>query len=76
MSFLKKWIPRFGYKKNKVDKEKEWIREIGPNDDPNENTLDKDKSERKAKNEYRRLLNIKRTHLVTDEHQSAKTVSL
>lgn len=70
-----KWIPRFGYKKNKAEKEKTWVREIPQNADPNEILSKNKKKEKIAKNEYRRLLNIKRAHLITDDNQSSKTLA-
>lgn len=58
---LQKWIPLFGYKRNKAEEQKEWLVEVN-----NENKVKEDpfaaaktaKEERKSKNELQRLRNI------------------
>ncbi|XP_044760569.1 ribosome biogenesis regulatory protein homolog [Coccinella septempunctata] len=58
---LKKWVPRFGFKKVKADKEKDWVIEVPQNADPMEDQFEKKamaKGERIAKNELQRLRNI------------------
>ncbi|XP_076059248.1 ribosome biogenesis regulatory protein homolog [Oratosquilla oratoria] len=58
---LKKWIPRFGFKKVQAEKEKNWVREVPENADPYEDQFAKAaemKKERIAKNEFQRLRNI------------------
>lgn len=61
------WVPRFGYKKNVADREKDWVLEVPKNVDPYEDQFEKkseNKSERIAKNELQRLKNIARTRKV------------
>ncbi|XP_034247896.1 ribosome biogenesis regulatory protein homolog [Thrips palmi] len=58
---LKKWIPRFGYKKAAAEKEKDWVIELKGNDDPMEDQFEKKKKikrENVAKNELQRMRNI------------------
>ncbi|XP_054012425.1 ribosome biogenesis regulatory protein homolog [Hylaeus anthracinus] len=58
---LKKWIPKFGYKRSKAEEQKEWLVEVN-----NENKAMEDsftvakaaKQERRSKNELQRLRNI------------------
>ncbi|XP_045476080.1 ribosome biogenesis regulatory protein homolog [Harmonia axyridis] len=58
---LKKWVPRFGFKKVLAEKEKDWVLEVPANADPMEDQFAKKieaKSERIAKNELQRMRNI------------------
>ncbi|CAG0921588.1 unnamed protein product [Notodromas monacha] len=64
---LKKWLPRFGYKKVAADKEKNWVREIPVNVDPLQDQFSKakeNKKERIAKNELQRLRNIAKANKI------------
>ncbi|KAK8765469.1 hypothetical protein V5799_031922, partial [Amblyomma americanum] len=59
------WRPRYGYKRAKVEKEKNWVVEIPTGKDPMVDyhaELKKKKKERVAKNEYQRLRNIAQNH--------------
>lgn len=58
---LKKWIPLYGFKKVKAQKERDWVLEVPANANPLEDQFAKRveaKSERVAKNELQRLRNI------------------
>lgn len=58
---LKRWVPRFGYKKAAAEKEKNWVLELKGNADPMEDQFEKlqnKKRENVAKNELQRLRNI------------------
>lgn len=58
---LKKWVPRFGFKKVQADNEKDWVIEVPANADPMEDQFAKRaqaKGERVAQNELQRLRNI------------------
>lgn len=60
---LKRWVPRYGYRKVQAEKEKNWVIEVPGNVDPYEDQFEKRaqlKKERIAKNEYQRLRNIAR----------------
>ncbi|CAG0889302.1 unnamed protein product [Darwinula stevensoni] len=60
---LKQWVPRFGYKKVKAEKTKNWVMEVPDGKDPMEDQFAKQaeaKRERIAKNEVQRLRNIAR----------------
>ncbi|KAK9885325.1 hypothetical protein WA026_010822 [Henosepilachna vigintioctopunctata] len=57
---LKKWVPRFGFKKAKAEMDKNWVLEV-PANAPFEDQFEKKitvKAERVAKNELQRLRNI------------------
>ncbi|XP_050309946.1 ribosome biogenesis regulatory protein homolog [Anthonomus grandis grandis] len=58
---LKQWIPLYGFKRAKAEKEKNWVLEVPQNADPNEDQFAKKtvaKTENVAKNELQRLRNI------------------
>ncbi|KAK1125379.1 hypothetical protein K0M31_005748 [Melipona bicolor] len=58
---LQKWIPTFGYKRNKAIEQKEWLVEVNNEDKAAENLFANAKAakeERKSKNELQRLRNI------------------
>lgn len=58
---LKEWIPTYGYKRAKAEKQKEWLVETNDNIDPTNDPFAKaklDKKERQSKNELQRLRNI------------------
>jgi len=58
---VQKWVPLYGYKKVKVDEEKNWCIPLSGNADPDEDPFKKmaeQKSERVAKNELQRLRNL------------------
>lgn len=58
---LKKWVPRYGYKKSKAEKEKDWIIEVPNSVDPYTDMFEKKatiKQEKVAKNEFQRIRNI------------------
>lgn len=58
---LKRWVPRFGYRKIAAEKEKNWVKEVPSNADPYEDQFAKVaemKKENIAKNEFQRLRNI------------------
>jgi len=58
---VQKWVPLYGYKKVKVDAEKNWCIPLAGNADPDEDPykkLSEQKSERVAKNELQRLRNL------------------
>jgi len=58
---VQKWVPLYGYKKVKVDEEKNWCIPLAANADPEEDPFQKmaeQKSERVAKNELQRLRNL------------------
>ncbi|XP_043508009.1 ribosome biogenesis regulatory protein homolog [Frieseomelitta varia] len=58
---LQKWIPTFGYKRNKAIKQKKWLIEINNKSKAAENPIADAKAakeERKSKNELQRLRNI------------------
>ncbi|CAG0903559.1 unnamed protein product [Cyprideis torosa] len=61
---LKKWVPRFGYRRNAAQKQKEWVLEV-PEGAPDTEDMfarrSEEKRERMAKNEYQRLKNVART---------------
>ncbi|KAG7189836.1 hypothetical protein KM043_017494 [Ampulex compressa] len=58
---LQKWIPAFGYKRAKVEEQKEWLVEINKNNEPTQDPFTAAKvakQERQSKNELQRLRNI------------------
>ncbi|KAI4503377.1 hypothetical protein M0802_001599 [Mischocyttarus mexicanus] len=58
---LKKWIPRYGYQRSKATEQKEWIVEVGNDNNPKEDpftAINASKRERQSKNELQRLRNI------------------
>ncbi|XP_017885968.1 ribosome biogenesis regulatory protein homolog [Ceratina calcarata] len=58
---LQKWIPTFGYKRNKAMEQKEWLVEVNDDKKSMEDTFAAAKvakEERKSKNELQRLRNI------------------
>ncbi|KAL3273514.1 hypothetical protein HHI36_014954 [Cryptolaemus montrouzieri] len=58
---LKKWVPRYGFKKARAEMDKNWVLEVPANADPMEDQFEKRavaKGERIAKNELQRLRNI------------------
>lgn len=58
---LKKWVPRYGFKRAKADADKNWVIEVPGNADPMEDQFAKKshlKAENIAKNELQRLRNI------------------
>merc|ERR1712002_1134944 len=64
---LKRWVPRYGFRKVQAEKEKTWVIEVPGNVDPYEDQFEKRaqiKKERIAKNEYQRLRNIARRNKV------------
>jgi len=65
--YLKKWLPRYGYKKAQAEHDKDWIIEVPNSVDPMTDMFAKksfDKNERVAKNELQRLGNIARANKV------------
>jgi regulator of ribosome biosynthesis len=80
---LDKWVPTYGYEKNKAEKEKNWVLEVPKNIDPMTDMFQKKKdlkNERIAKNEIARMKNIARAKkiemprggLVSEESASAR----
>ncbi|KAL6263185.1 hypothetical protein P5V15_005985 [Pogonomyrmex californicus] len=62
---LKKWIPTYGYKRAKAEKEKTWLIEAKEGDDVNKNSFTEaktEKKERQSKNELKRLHNIAKSN--------------
>jgi regulator of ribosome biosynthesis len=60
---VKQWVPQYGYKKKVVEDQKNWCIPIKETANPILNPheeLEKEKSERKAKNELQRLRNLAR----------------
>lgn len=58
---LRKWVPRYGFKKAAAEKEKNWLLPLPDRADPNEDQFSKlaeVKSENVAKNEFQRLRNL------------------
>ncbi|XP_014259245.1 ribosome biogenesis regulatory protein homolog [Cimex lectularius] len=58
---LKKWVPRYGYKKAAAEKEKNWVIEVPESVDPYTDMFEKKaakKQEKISKNEFQRLRNI------------------
>lgn len=58
---LQKWIPRYGYQRAKAAEQKEWLVEVGNDNNPKEDpftALSASKRERQSKNELQRLRNI------------------
>ncbi|XP_076649319.1 ribosome biogenesis regulatory protein homolog [Halictus rubicundus] len=58
---LQKWIPTFGYKRNKAEEQKEWLVEVNNDNKVMEDafaTAKAAKEERRSKNELQRLRNI------------------
>jgi len=58
---VQQWVPQFGYKKVKVDQQKNWCIPLKSDADPEEDPFKKmaeEKSERIAKNELQRLRNL------------------
>ena len=58
---VQQWVPQFGYKKNKVEAQKNWCIPIKEGLDPNLHPFEtqaEEKKERIAKNELQRLRNI------------------
>lgn len=83
---LKKWIPLYGFKRAKAQRDKDWVIEVPENANPFEDQFAKKleaKSERVAKNELQRLRNIARARkikvprmgMLTPDVSSAKDVS-
>ena len=59
----KAWIPRWGYKSKRSQKDREWAMEVPDHIDPNTDMFQKRadaKRERVNKNEFQRLRNIAR----------------
>jgi regulator of ribosome biosynthesis len=59
--FSQKWVPRYGFKRAAVEKEKNWLLPAPDTAQPNEDQfskLAKIKSENVAKNEFQRLRNL------------------
>lgn len=84
---LKKWVPLYGFKRAKAEKDKDWVLEVPDNANPLEDQFAKKieaKSERVAKNELQRLRNIARAKkikvprmgMLAPEVSSSKDVSL
>ncbi|XP_071514943.1 ribosome biogenesis regulatory protein homolog [Panulirus ornatus] len=68
---LKQWVPRYGYRKVKAEKEKNWVKEVPDHGDPYEDQFFKAaelKKENIAKNEYQRLRNIARNRKLRVPH--------
>ncbi|KAK7793653.1 hypothetical protein R5R35_006137 [Gryllus longicercus] len=64
---LQKWIPWWGYKRTKAEREKSWVIEAKQNEDPMEDPFAKRaeaKQERVAKNELQRMRNLARANNV------------
>lgn len=64
---LKKWIPTYGFKKVRAEKDKNWVIEVPHNADPLEDQFAKimeARGERIAKNELQRLRNIAKARKV------------
>ncbi|CAL4063984.1 unnamed protein product [Meganyctiphanes norvegica] len=64
---LKRWVPRWGMRKNQADKEKNWVMEVPVTANPYEDQFAKAadvKKERIAKNEWQRLRNIAKARKV------------
>ena len=60
---LGEWVPTYGYKRYKAEKEKDWIIEVPKNADPNKDMFQERKDlriERIARNEVARMKNIAR----------------
>ncbi|ODM94261.1 Ribosome biogenesis regulatory protein [Orchesella cincta] len=58
---VKKWVPRFGYRRAEAEHAKDWLIEVPQHADPYEDQFEKkseEKSERVAKNELQRLRNL------------------
>lgn len=58
---LQKWIPRYGYQRAKAAEQKEWLVEVGNDNNPKEDpftAISASKRERQSKNELQRLRNI------------------
>ncbi|XP_059485271.1 ribosome biogenesis regulatory protein homolog [Neocloeon triangulifer] len=58
---VQKWVPRFGYRKAELEKQKDWVLEVPGNADPMEDQFAKKaekKKEKVSKNEFQRLRNI------------------
>ncbi|KAK2585857.1 hypothetical protein KPH14_010451 [Odynerus spinipes] len=58
---LQKWIPRYGYKRAQAAEQKEWLVEVGNDNNPKEDpftAMNANKRERQSKNELQRLRNI------------------
>ncbi|CAL8093754.1 unnamed protein product [Orchesella dallaii] len=58
---VKKWVPRFGYRRAEAEHAKDWLLEVPQHSDPYEDQFEKKseaKSERVAKNELQRLRNL------------------
>lgn len=83
---LKKWVPVYGFKRVKAQRDKEWVLEVPGNANPLEDQFAKKieaKGERVAKNELQRLRNIARAKkikvprmgMLTPEVSSSKDVS-
>jgi regulator of ribosome biosynthesis len=84
---LDKWVPTYGYLKNKAEKEKDWCIEVPQNLDPMTDMYQKKKdlkNERIAKNEIKRMKNVARaqkvevprTGFVTEEAASSKELQI
>ncbi|XP_042215886.1 ribosome biogenesis regulatory protein homolog [Homarus americanus] len=64
---LKRWVPRYGYRKIQAEKEKNWVKEVPDHGDPFEDQFAKVaemKKENIAKNEFQRLRNIAKSQKV------------
>ncbi|KAI4492436.1 hypothetical protein M0804_002227 [Polistes exclamans] len=58
---LQKWMPRYGYQRSKAIEQKEWVVEVGKDNNPKEDpftAMSTSKRERQSKNELQRLRNI------------------
>ncbi|KAJ8875013.1 hypothetical protein PR048_022903 [Dryococelus australis] len=58
---LKKWVPNYGYRKAKAEKEKNWLVEVPQSSDPMQDQFAaraEKRKERIAKNEFQRLRNL------------------
>lgn len=64
---LKRWVPRYGYRKIEAEKEKAWVKEVPSNANPYEDQFAKAaeiKKENIAKNEFQRLRNIAKSRKI------------
>ncbi|XP_043685820.1 ribosome biogenesis regulatory protein homolog [Vespula pensylvanica] len=64
---LQKWMPRYGYQRTKAAEQKEWLVEVGNDNNPKEDpftAMSASKRERQSKNELQRLRNIAKSKKV------------
>lgn len=84
---LKRWVPRYGYRKIEAEKEKNWVKEVPATANPYEDQFAKAaemKKENVAKNEFQRLRNIAKSRklkvpnvgITGNEYASTKELSL